>query len=101
MSNPGGGKKDLSSELRARFPELQRLGEAAEGVPLYLVGGSVRELLSGHGRRDVDVAAEGDVAPIAHALGGEVVEHDRFATAKTKIGDLEIDLARARAETYA
>ena len=101
MSNPSPGETDLSARLHAGFPELERLRDAAGGVPLYLVGGAVRDLQLGFERGDVDVVAEGDVGPIARALGGRVVEHERFATASVKLEDLDVDLARARAETYA
>ena len=101
MSNPPRGETDLLAWLQAGFPELMRLRDAAAGVPLYLVGGAVRDLLLGFERGDVDVAVEGDVGPIASALGGRVIEHERFATANVELEDLHVDLARTRAETYA
>jgi tRNA nucleotidyltransferase (CCA-adding enzyme) len=101
MSNSVDREKDLPDALRNEFPELERLRDAARGAPLFLVGGAVRDLLLGRPRGDVDVVVEGDVAPIARALGGEVVEHERFATAKTTLEDLRVDLATARSETYA
>jgi tRNA nucleotidyltransferase (CCA-adding enzyme) len=82
------------------IPGLEVLGEAAAGFPVYLVGGVVRDLLLGQPRTDIDVAVEADVRPIADALGGEVVEHERFATASVSVDGLHVDLARARAETY-
>jgi tRNA nucleotidyltransferase (CCA-adding enzyme) len=82
------------------IPGLEVLREAAAGSPVYLVGGAVRDLLLGQPRTDIDVAVEGDVRPIADALGGEVVEHERFATATVAVDGLLVDLAMARAETY-
>jgi tRNA nucleotidyltransferase (CCA-adding enzyme) len=82
------------------IPGLEVLREAAAGAPVYLVGGVVRDLLLGEPRTDIDVAVEADVRPIADALGGEVVEHERFATAAVTVDGLHVDLARARAETY-
>jgi tRNA nucleotidyltransferase (CCA-adding enzyme) len=70
------------------------------GVPAFLVGGAVRDLLLGEARTDIDVAVEGEVRPIADALGGEVVEHERFSTASVAVDGLHVDLARARAEAY-
>ena len=90
---------DLPGRLRA-LPELERLQEAAAGSPAYLVGGAVRDLLLGETHPDLDVVIEGDVGPVAQALGGEVTEHERFQTAKVRVGELTVDLARARAETY-
>ncbi len=82
------------------IPGLEVLREAVAGSPVYLVGGVVRDLLLGRPRTDIDVAVEGDVRPIADALGGEVVEHERFATATVAVDGLLVDLAMARAETY-
>jgi tRNA nucleotidyltransferase (CCA-adding enzyme) len=79
---------------------VQALREAAAGTPIYLVGGAVRDLLLGEARADLDVAVDGEPAPVAHALGGELVEHQRFETATVRVGELEIDLARTRAEEY-
>ena len=82
------------------IPGLEVLREAAAGFPVYLVGGAVRDLLLGRPRADIDVAVEADVRPVADALGGELVEHERFATASVTVDGLHVDLARARAEGY-
>jgi tRNA nucleotidyltransferase (CCA-adding enzyme) len=91
---------DLGAALADALPGLERLREAADGAALYLVGGAVRDLLLGKERGDVDVVVEGDAAAVARRLGGEAVEHERFSTAKARLGDQEIDLASARAESY-
>jgi tRNA nucleotidyltransferase (CCA-adding enzyme) len=87
-------------ERLASLPGLDRVREAAGDTPAYLVGGAVRDLLLGHDRVDVDVAVEDDVAEVAARLGSEPLLHDRFATAKVRAGDLEVDLVRTRAESY-
>jgi tRNA nucleotidyltransferase (CCA-adding enzyme) len=89
----------LPERLKA-LPGIEDLRRAAGEVPVYLVGGPVRDLLLGRPRTDLDLAVEGDVQPIAEALGGDVTEHERFQTATVRLGDLEVDLARSRAETY-
>jgi tRNA nucleotidyltransferase (CCA-adding enzyme) len=91
---------DLGAPLRAAYPELAAVHDAAGGKPVYLVGGAVRDLLLGHGRTDIDLVVEGDATALASRLGGEVVEHERFATAKARLGEHEVDIATARAETY-
>jgi len=83
-----------------RLPGIALLREACAGVPAYLVGGAVRDLLLGEPRTDLDIAVEGDVAGIADALGGEMIEHERFETAAVSVDGHEIDIARARAESY-
>ena len=82
------------------LPGVDRLRRAAGDSPVYLVGGAVRDMLLGSERADLDVVVEGDVGPLADALGGEMIEHERFGTATVAMGDLEIDIARARAEDY-
>jgi tRNA nucleotidyltransferase (CCA-adding enzyme) len=98
MSNRPGSEEDLTDALE-RFPELRRLRDATD-ADLYLVGGAVRDLLLGRPRGDVDVVVEGDAGALARALGGEVVEHERFATARAGLDGLRVDLAGARAESY-
>ncbi len=91
---------DLGGALHGAYPELAAVQEVAGGKPVYLVGGAVRDLLLGHGRTDIDLVVEGEAAALAARLGGEVVEHERFATAKVRLDSHEIDIATARAESY-
>ncbi|HLP76630.1 MAG TPA: hypothetical protein VK327_06875 [Candidatus Paceibacterota bacterium] len=53
--------------------------------PLYLVGGSVRDLMLGRAIKDFDLTVEGDAAQLAEATlrkyAGKVVFHSRFGTA--------------------
>ncbi len=91
---------DLAETIERSIPELGRLREAAAGAPLYLVGGPVRDLLLGRQPLQLDVAVEGDAAEVARRLGGEVIEHDPFLTATTKLGEWELDLSSTRTETY-
>ena len=85
-------------------PELKEaLVEA--GSPVFLVGGTVRDLLLGAPATDVDVAVEGDATEYARALAerlaGTVVGHGAFGTAVVTYGDGEhVDVVTARRETY-
>jgi tRNA nucleotidyltransferase (CCA-adding enzyme) len=100
---PADGRIDparLPERLQA-LPGVAELRAAAEGIDAYLVGGAVRDLLRGEARTDLDVAIEGDIRPLAEALGGELIEHERFQTANLRVGELDVDIARARTETYA
>jgi tRNA nucleotidyltransferase (CCA-adding enzyme) len=87
-------------ERLSRLPALERVLEAAGEVPIYLVGGAVRDLLLGRARTDLDIAVEGDAAEVGRRLGGEVLAHERFATATVVLDGLELDLATTRTETY-
>ena len=79
---------------------LAELRRAAGDLSLYLVGGVVRDLLLGVPHAELDLVVEGELRPIAESLGGEQVDHERFATAVVRVGDLRIDLASARRESY-
>jgi tRNA nucleotidyltransferase (CCA-adding enzyme) len=67
---------------------VQAVGEeaAALGMPLYFVGGLVRDLLLGKPPTDLDMVVEGDAIALIRGLqerfGGEVHTHDRFGTGK-------------------
>ena len=102
----------LLSRLREALPgpaarALVAVVEAAkaEGRTLYLVGGCVRDLALGRGLVDVDVVAEGEVqspaATAAAVLGGRWVAHGEFGTVTLEANGARVDLAMARAETYA
>ena len=119
-------EQSLSSE---RMNLIHRIaGEAAAlKMPLYLVGGFVRDLLLGRDGLDFDLVVEGNALVLARSLaekyGGKVAVHDKFGTAKwflkdailpfgddaenrnskleTRISNIEfLDLISSRSETY-
>lgn len=74
-----------------------------EGV--YLVGGTVRDILLGEPSFDVDIVVEGDAIALAGALAaeleGRVRAHDKFGTAVVLYGqDERVDVVTARSESY-
>ncbi len=73
-------------------------------IALYIVGGTVRDLLLGRQGYDLDLTLESDVSPVAEVLAeatdGKAVTHDRFGTASVSGPGFRLDLARARRETY-
>ena len=80
--------EQLESFLTSESMAVVRLVKAeAErlGLPLYIVGGSVRDLLLGRLIKDLDFTVEGEAALLAEALlrkyAGRVVFHQRFGTA--------------------
>ena len=104
MSAPPAPDPADPTHLRERLSTLgglARIRDAAGELPTYLVGGAVRDLLLGRERADLDVVVEGDAAALAERLGGETVSHERFGTAKVTLDGVELDLASARAESYA
>jgi tRNA nucleotidyltransferase (CCA-adding enzyme) len=89
----------LPDQLGAN-PAYAAVREAAAGMSAYVVGGGVRDGLLGRPHLDLDVVVEGEIEPLVAALGGDAVEHERFGTAVVEVGDAEVDVARARAESY-
>jgi tRNA nucleotidyltransferase (CCA-adding enzyme) len=78
---------------------------AGEQGGVYLVGGTVRDLLLGEPGFDIDLAVEGDGQAFARALaaelGGLLKPHDAFGTAVVEYGDGErVDVVTARREGY-
>ena len=94
---------ELPKSLAPALDAIVSVDEPYEGV--YLVGGTVRDILLGARNFDVDVVVEGDAITLARAvaekLDGRVRAHTRFGTAVVLYGDDErLDLATARSETY-
>ena len=90
----------LAATERRALGKLARAA-AGNGLRIYLVGGALRDLLLRRPVRDLDVALEGEVLPVAHSVGSTLSSHDRFGTAKVRLaGGIEVDLARTRRERY-
>src|SRR5438874_1778182 len=106
---PGRPTFSLADELA----QLERLAPVFEAVAalsgdfegVYLVGGTVRDILLRERSFDVDIAVEGDAIALAQtladALGGRVRAHEKFGTAVVVYGDGErVDVVTARTEFY-
>ncbi|HEY9843745.1 MAG TPA: hypothetical protein V6D23_24955 [Candidatus Obscuribacterales bacterium] len=104
----------LQAQMQAWFPAdvLARLREAGAvaaelGYSLYLIGGSIRDLLLERDFVwDVDLVSETyGVHHLAQALqqrwGGTLQTFPRYGTAKLRLEPLELDFATARTEHYA
>ncbi len=87
---------NMANELEKSFPPIRLTllktitSEAGKlNMPVYLVGGFVRDLLLGLPSTDFDLVVEGNAIKLAHNLaaryGGKVVSHDRFGTAQWKL----------------
>ena len=102
---------DLKAKLEAHLPpdQVTLLREAASAartlaLPLYLVGGVVRDLLMEQPIQDIDLVVEGDAPLLAHtlakSLSGDVLARSQFNTAKVAILSQSLDIVTARHETY-
>jgi tRNA nucleotidyltransferase (CCA-adding enzyme) len=81
------------------------LALAGERDDLALVGGAVRDLLSGRRPRELDVTVEDGAADLAALLAarlpdGRETVHSRFGTAAVSSAAGAIDIAQRRAESY-
>jgi tRNA nucleotidyltransferase (CCA-adding enzyme) len=103
---------NLAGSIKEQLPEdviafIRRAGEVAQKWQqrLYLVGGVVRDLLLERRNLDLDLVVEGDAIKLAQEIAGDkraqVTAHPRFGTAKLRWSSSSIDVATARAETYA
>jgi tRNA nucleotidyltransferase (CCA-adding enzyme) len=112
----------VSSLSPAVWGMVQSVGKVAYEMemPLYFVGGLVRDLLLGKPPSDVDMVVEGDAIKMVRRLqtiyGGETRSHAQFGTAKwllspqvwhklapgVEVDDapLDIDFVTARTEFY-
>lgn len=87
-------------DLVDALPGIEALRGIAEIVPAYLVGGAIRDLLLGIDGVDLDLAIEGDLEALADAPGFEIEREGLFLTGRLELGELKIDVARTRAESY-
>jgi tRNA nucleotidyltransferase (CCA-adding enzyme) len=92
---------ELLAAVRSLPAAPALLGHLTDAVPVYLVGGAVRDLMLGGRPLDLDLVVDGDPAQVTDALGGEVRTHDRFGTSTVSLDGFTYDLARSRRETYA
>jgi tRNA nucleotidyltransferase (CCA-adding enzyme) len=87
-------------ELVDSLDAVDQLRQIADRVPAYLVGGVVRDLLLGRQVADLDVAIEGDAEALTDLPGFSLERDALFLTGRLEQGDVKIDVAQARAETY-
>lgn len=119
---PPSRKEEIALKLEEALPAalvalLKLVGQEAATLhmPLYAVGGFVRDLLLGEKNWDVDLVVEGDAIRLARQLarkyGGRVRFHKRFGTAKWILPEQgfviqgeglseTLDLVTARTEFY-
>ena len=75
-----------------------------ESLPVYLVGGPVRDAVLDVPANDLDFVLIGDAptlaSDLAEELGGQVTVHSRFGTATVEIEGDRIDIVTARKEVY-
>jgi tRNA nucleotidyltransferase (CCA-adding enzyme) len=95
----------LSPEQRAAMVRIQELAAESE-ANLYLVGGAVRDVVSGMSIRDLDFTIEGNPARIVRELekgGAKVTREDESLRASELVlsGEVDASISSAREDIYA
>ncbi len=94
----------LPAATRALLDQVAALaGEA--GLPVYVVGGFVRDLLLDRETLNIDLMVEGDglhfARELSHKLNTRLTPHSRFGTSVLSFSDgTHLDVATARRESY-
>ena len=76
-----------------------------EKMPVYAVGGFVRDLVLQKENFDLDLVVEGEgiyyATKLGESIGGELKVYEQFGTAELKLyEDYKVDIASARSEFY-
>ena len=92
------------SRAQRRYLEVCVQAASHLELPVYLVGGAVRDFLLTGIYLDLDVVVVGDglavAREVAERLDGELVVHRRFLTAEVRFEDSHMDFVTARHEIY-
>ena len=89
-----------------RLSVLRELSQLAAGlgVDLYLVGGTVRDVLANAPLTDIDIMASGNAERLVESIreqgDGKIRKASAFGTWSLTVQGVEVDLAMARRETY-
>ncbi|MBQ3060360.1 MAG: CBS domain-containing protein [Desulfovibrio sp.] len=115
-SDVRGKERNVGKLITDRLPQSIRqllllIGDLGRklSLPVYIVGGFVRDLLLDRPNHDIDLVVEGNgialAKELARVLGGRVREHQKFLTSVVIFTNAEgqesrIDVATARLEYY-
>jgi len=96
--------KKFPKELRDLIGVARDIA-ATNNIPVYLVGGCVRDLLLGVKNLDLDIVVEGNginfAQDLTRILKARLIRHRRFGTATVVLRpNLKVDIATARKEFY-
>ncbi|HIO42291.1 MAG TPA: CBS domain-containing protein [Aquifex sp.] len=97
-------KIELPENIRDFAEEVGKLAKRL-GLRAYIVGGVVRDIILGRPVWDLDIVVEGgDATELAKAVGElygvKVHPFEEFGTAHLKVGNLKVEFATARRESY-
>lgn len=93
-------------EQHLQHPVFKKLGKLADeaGVPVYVIGGFVRDIFLARPSKDIDILVVGNgiefAERAANALKCQLSVFRNFGTAMLKYKDVEIEFVGARKESY-
>ena len=94
----------IKNKTKSIFQDLYALSELL-GMPTYVVGGYVRDLLRGYSGLDIDFVVVGDALVFGKELtkrrqAGAFVQYPRFGTCMLQYKNHKLEFVTARTETY-
>ena len=97
-------KERLGQDLLDILKRISQIGDRIT-VPVFVVGGVVRDLLLNIPNKDIDIVVEGNgilfASDLAEEFDGKVKSHEKFGTSVVIFPDgYRIDVAMARVEYY-
>lgn len=97
-------KERLNKDIIGYLESITQIGDRLN-VPVYAVGGFVRDLILNVPNKDIDIVVEGEGIPFAVCLAelfsGKVTSHEKFGTSVVILSNGDhIDVATARTEYY-
>lgn len=96
---------DINPGEKEVFDLIQKAAKKIN-VPVYIVGGYVRDRLLARPSKDMDIVCVGDGIALAQQLAKDlrpspyVTVYQRFGTAMIRYNDIEIEFVGARKESY-
>ena len=96
---------EVEKEKREIFQIISDAGRQLE-VPVYVIGGYVRDRILGLECKDLDIVCEGSGIALAEEVAARlrpiprITVYKRFGTAMLRHGDMEIEFVGARKESY-
>lgn len=103
-------KLNLDQLLQDQPRNLERIRQIAAvadkaGIPAFLVGGFVRDMLMGIPCKDLDIMVVGDGLAFADRISDAldlhpVIKYERFGTAMIPMENMDLEIVSARKEVY-
>jgi len=96
--------QNLDKEVKNSISCIAKEGKR-QGIPVFIIGGTVRDILLKKQNVDLDCVVAGSAILFAQAIAklnhGELTIHERFGTATIKLkSKISVDFAMARKESY-